>query len=149
MTTAIETKDPHHLFDHGGWHLRLFANQCYLGRVQLNLLRPCEGSLAALTDTEWSALRQIIQAYEAALDQLFKPDRYNIKQLGNQWRQTHVHLIPRYAEPRAFGGHEISDMRFGGDPYPEPDAPELGDALYDLARLIAEGLRKELGYQTS
>ena len=145
MTTAIETTDPHHLFDHAGWHVRLFSNQCYLGRVQLNLLRPCEGSLAALTAVEWQALRQIIQAYEATLDQLFQPDRYNIKQLGNQWRQTHVHLIPRYATPRTFEGIEIVDARFGDDPYPEPEAPELGVAIHNLARLIGDGLRKELG----
>ncbi len=110
---------------HWTWHL--FPNQCYPGRVQLNLIRPCEGALTALTDAEWLSLHAALKRFEAVLQPAFAPDRLNIKQLGNQLRQTHVHLIPRYERPRAWDGVTITDTRWGDDPYPEPPSP-LSDA---------------------
>lgn len=107
------------------WHL--YPNQGYLGRVQFTLRRSCEGSLADLTAEEWEDLRNGIQTYETLARALFQPDRFNYKQLGNQWHQVHVHAIPRYADARNWQGAEFVDQRFGDDPHPDFPSP-IGEA---------------------
>lgn len=115
------------------WRMHLFANQCYLGRVQWDLVRVTDGSLAGLTPEELVALHQLMQQFEATITARFQPDRFNYKQLGNQWRQTHVHGIPRYKTPPVWNGIAVPDARWGDDPYPEADPPLDDEQLSALA----------------
>lgn len=123
------------------WTWSLFPNQCYLGRVQLTLRRQCQGWLADLNDAEWVDLRASLDALSALLNDHFQPDRFNVKQLGNQWPQVHVHLVPRYHGPRTWNGITFKDERWGDDPYPEFDSPIDEAATHEMARW----LRSELG----
>ncbi len=128
------------LLETPGWTWSLFPNQSYLGRVQLTLRRQCDGSLARLTDDEWTDLRRCLQAYERLLSSLFQPDRFNYEQLGNVWTQVHVHAIPRYSGAREWQGITVQDSRCGNHPLPEPPSP-LGEAE---TLQLAEKMRKEL-----
>jgi len=116
------------------WSWSLFANQSYLGRVQLTLRRECHGSLADLTEPEWSDLRASLLDLEALIRHLFQPDRFNYVQLGNVWPQVHVHAIPRYATSRNWNDITFTDARWGDSPLPEP-ASAIGEV--ELVRLVA------------
>ena len=115
------------------WSAYLFANQCYLGRVQLNLRRACTGSLADLDEAEWLDLRDLIKRVEATAADLFGAAKFNYKQLGNQWPQVHVHVIPRYGRPPVWNGVAFPDRRWGDDPYPEFESPVGTDETVRLA----------------
>jgi diadenosine tetraphosphate (Ap4A) HIT family hydrolase len=129
------------LLETPGWTWSLFPNQSYLGRVQLTLRRQCDGSLAKLTDDEWTDLRRCFQAYERLLSTLFQPDRFNYEQLGNVWTQVHVHAIPRYSGAREWQGITIQDSRWGNHPLPEPPSP-LGEAeTLQLAKKMCKELQ--------
>ncbi len=106
-----------------GWTWSAFPNQCYLGRVQFTLRRKCEGSLASLSQEEWSDLRVCLVEYEELIGKAFAPDRFNYVQLGNVWPQVHVHAIPRYQKPPTWNGIAFPDTRWGDVPLPEPDSP--------------------------
>ena len=123
-----------------GWIWSLFPNQSYLGRVQLTLRRQLDGSLARLTDDEWTDLRRCFQAYERLLSTLFQPDRFNYEQLGNVWTQVHVHAVPRYSRSREWEGITVEDSRWGEHPLPEPPSP-LGEAE---TLLLVTKMREEL-----
>ncbi|MEM9029067.1 MAG: hypothetical protein AAGC70_11925 [Pseudomonadota bacterium] len=115
------------------WSWSLYPNQCYLGRMQLTLRRPLEQSLAHLTDQEWQELHRTLSSYEGLLQDHFQPDRFNYKQLGNQWHQLHVHVVPRYADSRVWRGMEFVDHRFGDDPHPEFESPLNDEGTHALA----------------
>ncbi len=118
------------------WTWSLFANQSYLGRVQMTLRRECHGSLANITEDEWSDLRASLRAYEETMLGLFQPDRFNYVQLGNVWPQVHVHAIPRYATPRNWNSISFTDERWGDLPLPEPDSPIVELDVLLLAKSI-------------
>lgn len=128
------------LCDTAFWTWHLYPNQGYLGRVQFTLLRGCEGSLADLTIEEWDDLRSSIRAYETLARDLFNPDRFNYKQLGNQWHQVHVHAIPRYPAHRTWQGIEFVDQRFGDDPHPEFASPIDEATTVKLAKWLRSKL---------
>jgi len=140
MSDVGRADDPLHLLDTDHWQWTLFPNQCTPGRVQFTLLRRCEGSLAALTETEWADLRACLQRFEATSNDLFAPDRFNYKQLGNQMRQTHVHGIPRYGAPINVEGITVRDERWGDDPFPEPENP----FTHAQVAIIAQKMRSAL-----
>lgn len=118
------------------WKWSLFANQSYLGRVQMTLKRECRGSLADLTENEWADLGAGIKAYEALAAGHFQPDRFNYVQLGNVWPQVHVHAIPRYAAPRVWQGVTFTDPLWGELPLPEPASPLSERDLMSLVELM-------------
>jgi len=121
---------------HWAWHL--FANQCYLGRVQFTLVRECQGSLADLDTQEWADLLAGLKRFEALARSAFGAEKFNYKQLGNQWPQVHVHAIPRYCEPPTWSGIAFPDRRWGDDPYPEFDSPIDAEATVRLAHALRQ-----------
>jgi len=124
------------------WDLYLSENQCYLGRVML-FLRKDEGveDFLAIGKEEREEFFQIGARVKAALKTLFKPDRMNYAALSNVSPRIHVHLIPRYKEPREFGGHTFRDPRFGEHyaPYPR-DYPLEEKILFSIRDAIKERL---------
>lgn len=115
------------------WTWSAFPNQSYLGRVQFTLRRKCEGSLASLSDEEWSDLRASLVAYEALIGKTFATDRFNYVQLGNVWPQVHVHGIPRYQAAPKWNGVAFPDTRWGDVPLPEPASPISEDQTLAFA----------------
>lgn len=98
------------------WRLVLNRNQNLLGKSFLALRRHCE-SVAELTDEEWSSLRGELAAAADLLSRGLAPDHFNYAFLQNIDRHVHLHVIPRYASSREFGGRVFVDEDF---PSPQP-----------------------------
>jgi diadenosine tetraphosphate (Ap4A) HIT family hydrolase len=98
------------------WRLVLNRNQNLLGKSLLALRRHCE-SVTELTDDEWAALRRELAAASRLLTAALAPDHFNYAFLQNVDRHVHLHLIPRYASPREFGGRVFVDEDVPG---PQP-----------------------------
>jgi diadenosine tetraphosphate (Ap4A) HIT family hydrolase len=128
-----------HVVERGAlWTLALNRNQNLLGKSMLVLNRHVE-SVAGLTPEEWGDLHRRTVRATGALDTLFAPDLYNLAFLMNQDAHVHLHVVPRYAAPREWGGETYDDPHYGGlfgteqRPAPEP-----------TLRLLAEELRRAL-----
>jgi diadenosine tetraphosphate (Ap4A) HIT family hydrolase len=79
-----------------------------LGKVFV-VLRRHEESVSELTAEEWEELRHEVRWATERLRAAFEPDHFNYAFLQNQDRHVHLHVIPRYGEPRRFAGIEFSD----------------------------------------
>jgi diadenosine tetraphosphate (Ap4A) HIT family hydrolase len=98
------------------WRLVLNRNQNLLGKCMLVLRRDVQ-SITELTDEEWSSLRDEIAAATSMLEAAFQPDHFNYAFLQNEEPRVHLHVIPRYVDPRQFGGRVFVDEDFPG---PQP-----------------------------
>jgi diadenosine tetraphosphate (Ap4A) HIT family hydrolase len=94
------------------WHVVINHNQNYLGKVML-VLRRHETDVAALAAEEQAELWALLGQAKTALAGAFAPDHFNYAFLMNQDRHVHLHVIPRYVEPRAFAGRVFEDGRIG------------------------------------
>lgn len=94
------------------WTLAVNRNQCLLGKVMLVARREV-AAVDELSTQEWSSLHVQIGRVRAALDQLFAPDQLNYAFLMNQDAQVHLHVVPRYREPRRWHGLVFEDPHFG------------------------------------
>lgn len=95
------------------WTVQLHDDQTYLGRMIIALNRPAEIDWLDLSDDEHAGYFRLARRCKQALTDLFAPDMFNHASLRNEWRQQHVHLIPRYEGPRAFAGTVFEDKRWG------------------------------------
>jgi diadenosine tetraphosphate (Ap4A) HIT family hydrolase len=96
------------------WDLYLHENQCYLGRVFVQLRD--KNGVDDFLDIQGEMRDEFFivgEQVKKALQRLFKPDKMNYAALSNISPVIHVHIIPRYKEPRTF--HEIvfTDTRWG------------------------------------
>src|SRR5205807_1670322 len=94
------------------WTIAANLNQNLIGRLILVLNRDVE-AVTALSSPEWSDLHGEIARTRRALDALFQPDQYNYAFLMNQDAQVHLHVVPRYAEQRAWSGAQFEDLYYG------------------------------------
>lgn len=96
------------------WDLYLHENQCYLGRVFVQLKDDAgvEDFLAIKGD-ERDEFFAVGAAVKKALKTLFNPDKMNYAALSNSSERIHVHMVPRYKEIREFAGVEFDDLRWG------------------------------------
>jgi len=96
------------------WDLYLHENQCYLGRtfVQLKDEAGVEDFLAIDGDVR-EEFFLIGQEVKESLKILFHPDKMNYSALSNTSPVIHVHIVPRYKEPREFAGFLFKDTRWG------------------------------------
>ncbi len=95
------------------WDLYLHENQCYLGRVFVLLKEEgLEDFLSIAGDTRAEFFR-IGEKVKEALKALFNPDKMNYAALSNTSPVIHVHMVPRYKEPREFAGAIFKDERWG------------------------------------
>jgi diadenosine tetraphosphate (Ap4A) HIT family hydrolase len=90
------------------WRLGLNRNQNLLGKCILVLRRHLE-AVADLTPAEWAELHMEMKRATEMLRRAFTPDHFNYAFLQNQDRHVHLHIIPRYAAPRTFGGLVFAD----------------------------------------
>ncbi|MBI5470517.1 hypothetical protein HY968_04355 [Candidatus Kaiserbacteria bacterium] len=110
------------------WTLLLYEKPSpFLGKAVIWLAR--EGEMqrySELTLDELKELQIVLKEYEAALERLWKPDHMNYMWLGNLFNEHgghgHMHVVPRYKNPREFDGVEFVDSRYGKfhKPYDEP-----------------------------
>ncbi len=96
------------------WDVYLHENQCYLGRVFV-LLKDGK-NVEDFLDIEGEVREEFFiigEKVKSALSSLFKPDKMNYAALSNTSPEIHVHIVPRYKEPREFEGVVITDTRWG------------------------------------
>src|SRR5688572_30681845 len=116
--------EPFVLKEYQYWTLLLNESQRYLGRAVVWLARPGDmQKFSGLWAGELVELQLITREYEAALERVgFKPDHMNSAMLGNEVQvhngHGHLHLIPRYKEPREFMGVSFVDDRWGKNSAP-------------------------------
>lgn len=128
------------------WTLLLYEKPTpFLGRAVIWLAR--EGDMQRLSQLEQAELlelQQILKEYEAALAHLWQPDHINYMWLGNFFHEHaghgHMHLFPRYKEPRVFDGTTFVDEKYGAFHFPYK-TPEFSRAQMEL---VCNALRKEL-----
>src|SRR3982751_718698 len=94
------------------WHLVVNWSQNYLGKVML-VLRRHATDVTALTMDEQAELWRLLGAVKTALLGAFQPDHFNYVFLMNQDAHVHMHIIPRYAQPRIFAGITCIDGQLG------------------------------------
>ena len=94
------------------WTLAVNRNQDLLGKTMLVLQRSCDKVIDVEAD-EWSRLRLELQRLVPALARLFQPDQFNFAFLMNLDANVHLHVIPRYASPRRWHGHDFTDAHRG------------------------------------
>jgi diadenosine tetraphosphate (Ap4A) HIT family hydrolase len=115
------------------WTWQLHENQSFLGRLVMRLNRASLASIADLSTEEWLALHSEVRQIELWLTRIFVPDRFNYAQLGNIYPQLHIHVVPRYRDPREWGGVRFVDPKWGRNWAPTPRSPLSLSATYDLA----------------
>jgi len=90
------------------WQLVLNRNQNLLGKCFLALRRHLE-TVPELSLAEWADLHGQLVLATKVLALAFQPDPFNYAFLQNQDRHIHLHIIPRYGEPRVFAGVTFDD----------------------------------------
>lgn len=95
------------------WQLVLNRNQNLLGKCFLALRRHLE-AVPLLSPAEWTDLHQQLAQATEMLRLAFQPDHFNYAFLQNQDRHVHLHLIPRYQEPRRFADLVFEDPDYPG-----------------------------------
>ena len=96
------------------WDVYLHENQCYLGRVFVQLKE--DESVEDFLDIEGEVRDEFFQIgkeIKTALKVLFKPDKMNYAALSNTSPVIHVHIVPRYEQAREFAGVTFKDARWG------------------------------------
>ena len=114
------------------WRTVLNRNQNLLGKCFVATKRHVE-AVTALTTEEWLDLHGQLALATRVLDLAFRPDHYNYAFLQNQDRHVHLHVIPRYAGTRLFGGERFDD----------PDYPDHY-AVSSLPRILTAEQSAEL-----
>ena len=117
------------------WTIALNRNQDLLGKTMVVLRRPCTAVVDMDVD-EWASLHGELRRLVPVLTALFTPDQVNFAFLMNLDAQVHLHVIPRYASPRTWGGLEFQDAHWGSAFGHEQRVLETDDlrALADTVR---------------
>ena len=123
------------------WALILNHNQNLLGKCFLALNRHLE-AVTALTTGDWLDLQVQLRRATEMLISAFQPDHFNYAFLQNQDRHVHLHIIPRYAAPRDFGGSTFYDPDYPSHySVPSPDLRLSADQLAALAAHLQKRLQ--------
>jgi len=119
------------------WHVVVNWSQNYLGKVML-VLRRHTTDVTALTLGEQSELWRLLGDVKTALLGAFQPDHFNYAFLMNLDAHVHMHIIPRYAQPRVFAGMTFTDGQLG-------QHYDLGSRIVpvELRQMVALALRSQ------
>jgi diadenosine tetraphosphate (Ap4A) HIT family hydrolase len=129
------------------WTLLLFDEPTpFIGKAVVWLAR--EGGMqrySQLSVDELQELQQVLKEYEQALAELWQPDHMNYMWLGNLIHEHgghgHMHVFPRYKEPREFDGVQFVDARYGQfhKPFEKPAF------IREQMEKVRDTLREQLG----
>lgn len=132
-----------YLKEYQHWHVRVAPCQHTLGAMIISTKRHTVG-LSTVTRDELLELQEIQKELERALTTLFQPDRFNYIQMGNVVTHLHLHLVPRYREPRTFAGKQWEDRAFVETPYLAPPLKQEKDgegAIVAIRSAVVGALR--------
>jgi diadenosine tetraphosphate (Ap4A) HIT family hydrolase len=118
------------------WSWSVRPVQATLGAGVLSLNRGAT-AFGDLTEPEGADLAAIVAEVEHALGACMTPDKMNYLMLMMIDAHLHFHVLPRYANPRTFAGHEWND---GG----WPAQPALGDNADKSTPEVLRAIRDEL-----
>ena len=121
------------------WTLAVNRNQDLLGKTMVVLRRPCT-AVVDLDAEEWRSLHAELRRLVPALTEVFSPDQLNFAFLMNLDAQVHLHVIPRYASPRTWGGLQFEDPHWGSAFGHEQRLLEPG-----LLRALSDAVKQALG----
>lgn len=128
------------LAEHQHWRLVLNHNQRFLGACFWALRRHIE-TITALTPEEWAELHPLLIRTTQALTKNFQPDHFNYVFLQNQDRHVHMHIYPRYAQPRLFAGQTFDDPDYPSHyTVPGPSRRLLAEQQEAIARALRDSL---------
>ena len=102
---------------HWNWSVRPVHST--LGAGVLSLNRFCT-SFAEITPEEGASLAAIVKELDGRLKAVFAPQKMNYMMLMMVDVHLHFHVLPRYAEPKEFGGLTWTDSGW-------PALPAMGD----------------------
>lgn len=100
-------------WDH--WVVLVRPAQVTLGSLVL-AARSDATAYSALPDAAFAEQANAVRAIEAALRRFCKYERLNYLMLMMVDPDVHFHVIPRYSEPRFWGGVEFRDEGWAGPP---------------------------------
>jgi diadenosine tetraphosphate (Ap4A) HIT family hydrolase len=107
--------------DFGPWVALVRPQQPTLGSLVL-VCTERTTAFGAISDEAFAALAPAVREIEGALAAAFRYDKINWLMLMMVDKEVHFHVIPRYSEPREFGGRTFADAGW-------PLAPELDKAF--------------------
>lgn len=124
-----------------GWTLSVTGDQHVLGSLILFPPKEIEGSMSSMTAHELAQFKQIGKLTEQLLKAAFNPDWFNYSQAGNVVKRLHIHLVPRYSQPKEFERYLFTDEGWG-HPMKFRKADELPDK--DIVFKIVKFLRDKI-----
>ena len=121
---------------YSSWLVLLRPAQVTLGALILAAREPVT-AFSQLSPAGFTDLARVTRDIETLLSHLFHYDKLNYLMLMMVDPHVHFHVIPRYAEKRAYGGVEFSDAGW-------PGPPDL-EHTNQVANTVFNQLRDELG----
>jgi diadenosine tetraphosphate (Ap4A) HIT family hydrolase len=97
------------------WVLLLRPKQVTLGALVL-ICTESATAFSMLSREAFIELGEITRQIEGMLSHAFAYDKINYLMLMMVDPDVHFHVLPRYAQPRAFGGLEFQDFGWPGPP---------------------------------
>jgi diadenosine tetraphosphate (Ap4A) HIT family hydrolase len=119
------------------WRTAINRNQNLLGKTMI-VLRRHEEAVTALSPQEWADLQDEVVWVTERLRGLFSPDHFNYAFLQNADRHTHLHVVPRYEQPRRFAGLEFNDPDYPDHYRPGIEHRVSRDVIAAMAAAFAE-----------
>ena len=111
------------------WEIYLHNPHYYLGSVVIRAKRDGDFDMLDMTDEELQEFMIISRKIKKAIIKLFQPDRFNYADLQNTIHHLHIHIIPRYKEPREYYGYVFRDEQWGKCFYPYDENIVVEDQL--------------------
>lgn len=135
MANSTETKfgDPAtRIARNQHWTVLLRPRQPTLASLVVVCREPVQ-AFAEVSAEAFAELRQVVRTVEAVLRDVVDYERINYLMLMMVDPDVHLHVIPRYAGARRFGGQEFADAGWPGPP--QLDAAVSPDAAATEALL--------------
>ena len=101
--------------DYAHWAVLLRPGQVTLGSLVLICKEPVT-AFSMISGAAFAELELVTGHIEGVLGGLFNYDRINYLMLMMVDPDVHFHVIPRYADSRAFSGQEFTDHGWPGPP---------------------------------
>ena len=101
--------------DYRHWSVLFREAQVTVGALVLIAKGP-ETAFPDLPREAFTELAEVTADIEAALGQAFAYDKINYLMLMMVDPHVHFHVVPRYATPRTFDGHDFADAGWPGPP---------------------------------
>lgn len=112
------------------WLVLARPQQPTLGSMVLVCSDPAR-SFSQISPAAFAELGQVTHDLETALRAAFQPDKLNYLMLMMVDPDVHFHVLPRYEQPRRFGGRDFVD-----DFWPKP--VDLTQPALNDSRVVAE-----------